>query len=80
MDSETSLAVRWLGLQTSTAGGVGSTPGQGTKILHVALLGQKKKKMNSGFNKASKPTKRISIWEILPRYGKIPSQLWERNR
>ena len=44
MDSETSLAVRWLGLQTSTAGGVGSTPGQGTKILHVALLGQKKKK------------------------------------
>ena len=78
MDSETSLAVRWLGLQASTAGGVGSIPGQETKILHVALIGQKKKK-NSEFNKASKPTKRISIWEILPRYGKIPPQLWERN-
>ena len=43
MDSETSLAVRWLGLQASTAGGVGSIPGQETKILHVALIGQKKK-------------------------------------
>ena len=48
MDSETSLEVRWLGLQASTAGGVGSIPGQETKILHVALIGQKKK--NSGFN------------------------------
>ena len=28
----TSLAVQWLGLWTSTTGGVGSIPGQGTKI------------------------------------------------
>ena len=32
----TSLAVQWLGLLTSTAGGAGSIPGQGTKILHAA--------------------------------------------
>ena len=28
----TSLAVQWLGLHASTAGGMGSIPGQGTKI------------------------------------------------
>ena len=43
MDSGTSLAGRWLGLHASTAGVVGSIPGQGTRILHVALLGKKKK-------------------------------------
>ena len=30
---ENSLAVQWLGLCAFTAGGPGSTPGQGTKIL-----------------------------------------------
>ena len=30
-----SLVVRWLGLHTFTAEGVGSIPGQGTKILQV---------------------------------------------
>lgn len=44
MDSGTSLAGRWLGLHAFTARVVGSVPGQGTRILHVALLGQKKKK------------------------------------
>ena len=29
-----SLAVQWLGLCASTAGGTGSIPGRGTKILH----------------------------------------------
>ena len=37
-----SLAVQWLGLCASTAGGVGSIPGQGTKIPHAAERGQKK--------------------------------------
>ena len=37
-----SLAVQWLGLWASTAGGVGSIPGQGTKIPHVERCGQKK--------------------------------------
>ena len=29
----TSLVVQWLGLSATTAGGTGSIPGQGTKIL-----------------------------------------------
>ena len=40
-----SPVVQWLGLCASTAGGMGSIPGRGTEILHVALRGQKK---NSG--------------------------------
>ena len=34
------LAVQWLRLCTSKAGGVGSIPGQGTETLHVAQQGQ----------------------------------------
>ena len=40
----TSLVVQWLRLQASSAGGAGSTPGQGTKIHQ--LHGQKKKKID----------------------------------
>ena len=36
-----SLAVQWLGFQASTAGGRGSIPGRGTKILNVTWRGQK---------------------------------------
>ena len=43
----TSLAVQWLGLHASTAGGSGSIPGRGTKILHAAQHSQKKKKKAS---------------------------------
>ena len=40
-----SLVVQWLRLRVSTAGGVGSIPGQGTKIPHICLaVGQKEKK------------------------------------
>ena len=39
----TSLAVQWLGLGASTAGGPGSIPGQGTKIPQAARRGQKNK-------------------------------------
>ena len=39
-----SLAGQWLGLHPSTARGTGSIPGQGTKILHTAHPGKKKKK------------------------------------
>ena len=35
-----SLAVQWLTLHASTAGGVGSIPGQGTKIPHALWHGQ----------------------------------------
>ena len=40
----TSLAIQWLRLQASTAGGVGSIPGLGTKLLHAAWHSQRKKK------------------------------------
>ena len=39
-----SLAVHWLGLHISTAPGMGSTPGQGTKILHAMQRGPPKKR------------------------------------
>ena len=42
--SGTSLAVQWLGLRASNAGGTGSIPGQGTKILQAACCGQKTNK------------------------------------
>ena len=35
------LVVQWLRLHTSNAGGTGSIPGQGTKIVHAAQHGQK---------------------------------------
>ena len=41
---ENSLAVQWLGLHASTAGGTVSIPGQGTKIMHAMGCGKKKKK------------------------------------
>ena len=40
----TSLAVQWLRLHASNAGGAGSIPSQGTKITHTAWSGPKKKK------------------------------------
>ena len=43
MSRETSLAVQWLRLHASTAGGTGLTPGWGNKIPHAAWHGQKKK-------------------------------------
>ena len=38
----TSLAVQWLGLRASTAGGVGLIPGRGAKISHAVQRGRKK--------------------------------------
>ena len=40
----TSLVVQWLRLCSSTSGGLGSIPGEGTKISHATWHGQKKKK------------------------------------
>ena len=40
----TSLVIQWLRLFTSTAGGAGSIPGQGTKILHAVQHGQEIKR------------------------------------
>ena len=38
-----SLAVQWLRILPSTAGSVGSVPGQGTKIPHATCMAKKKK-------------------------------------
>ena len=35
--------VQWLGLRSSTAGKMGSVPGQGTKVLHAIRCGKKTK-------------------------------------
>ena len=40
----TSLMVQWLRLSASTAGGMGSIPGWGTKILQASGCGQKSTK------------------------------------
>ena len=40
----TSLAVQWLGLRASTAGGMGSIPGQGIKIPHATQHSQSEEK------------------------------------
>ena len=37
------VVVQWLGFHTSTAGGTGSIPGQGTKIPHTACQAQQNK-------------------------------------
>ena len=51
MSLGTSLAVQWLRLRTSTAGGMGSIPGWGTKISLAAQLGKINKIfLNSGRN------------------------------
>ena len=42
----TSLAVQWLGLCASIAGGAGLIPVRGTKILHAARHGQNKQENN----------------------------------
>ena len=44
----TSLAVQWLGLPISTAGGMGLDPGWGTKIPHA--MQPKKEDINSAIN------------------------------
>ena len=43
------LAVLWLRLPISTAGSMGSTPVQGSKILHAMQCNQKKKKKLRNF-------------------------------
>ena len=47
IDIGASLAVQWLRLHTSSAGGLGSIPGQGTKILCAAWRGRNKTKQTN---------------------------------
>ena len=50
----TSLVVQWLGLRTSTTGGVDSIPGWGTKILHAQWHAWQKKKKKKERKKSQK--------------------------
>ena len=50
------MEVQWLGLCASTAGDMGSIPGQGTKIPHAVWHGQKQ---NQDQNK---PNKNMLEW------------------
>ena len=43
----TSLMSQWLKLQASNAGGVGSVPGRGTKILHTMQCGKQANKKDN---------------------------------
>ena len=57
-----SLGVQWLGLHAFTAEGLGSIPGQGTKILQATLCNQKKEKRK----------KRMRDWnQMFPLIGPI---------
>ena len=47
LQPENSLAVQLLELGTSTAGGLGSTPGQGTEVLQAAWYGRKIKLLSN---------------------------------
>ena len=47
--SGNSLAVQWLGLCASTAGGPGSIPGRGTEIPQATRHSQKQKKESQSF-------------------------------
>ena len=53
----TSLAVQWVRLRASTAVGMGSIPGGGTKIPHAVRHGQKKK-TNHGQSKIKKKNRK----------------------
>ena len=55
----TSLAVQWLRLCTSNAGGKGSVPSQGTEIPHAVWRGKKKKK-----SLGEKPQQKGRSWAI----------------
>ena len=70
----TSLVVQWLRLPASTVKGAGLIPGRGTKILHAAWLG-KKKKLNARNkhiqNPAQKPPK-----PLLPLEAQRKCRYW----
>ena len=56
-----SLAVQWLGLHASTAGGTGLIPRQGTKIPQATLCNQRSKKMSAKFEGITVPPSGILI-------------------
>ena len=79
MAKGTSLVVQWLRLCTSTTGGSGAIPGQGTKIPHATRRGQKiklKKKSDTSHLGTSLVLQWLRI--CLPIQGTwVQSLVWE---
>ena len=64
----TSLAVHWLRLWASTAGGTGSVPGWGTQIPHLMLCGAAKKKRRCGLRGGGRRLFRYDILQSTMSY------------
>ena len=62
----TSLAILWLRLHASNAGGMGSIPGQGIKIPHAVQHGQEIKK-KKGFETVCLTLSTILLSELMKR-------------
>ena len=60
-----SLAVQWLRLQVSTAGGMGLIPGWGTKILHAMQMMKKIKKAEKLRHSQIKKKKKKKLSEFI---------------
>ena len=78
--------VQWLGLRSSTAGKMGSVPGQGTKVLHAIRCGKKTKpklsnsEMNNSLAQPQWPhfsAHRLLVWTVPTE--SLPS-LWRAGR
>ena len=67
LSTGTSLVVQWLGLCASTAEGMASIPGLGTKIPHAVRCSRKKKKIQ--LKKILSIENQISIWFISVPYA-----------
>ena len=69
--------VQWLGLCASSAGGLGSIPGQGTRILQATWHGQKKNSHvedNFLFSVSISPQRNISNINIHSGYFRATSR------
>ena len=75
-----SLATQWLRLQTSTTGGAGSIPGQGTKILHATQCGWY---INTLFRKRGSQAGLLvtpgATWLCQCRSLKVTCEIWMRS-
>ena len=67
INSGNSLAVHWLRLHDSTAGGAGSIPGQGTKIPHVCGVAKKKKSIENSLQGRSYYYSHLTDEEVEPQ-------------
>ena len=68
-----SLAVQWLGLHALNVEGLGSIPGQGTKIPQAVWHGQKKKKTPTDKQKRNKTKNHHSMQQCLPIIRLLPT-------